>query len=214
MVDSGAEVNVIDREFAQTLKIETIASTTAAQAANKIPLDVFGQSKEPISVECLTETGSKMLYLGIVLIVNNLGVPCLLGEPAKLVNNIICLPRHKLILLASGPDVHYAKYDANEVKYTLARAPVHTILNPGDQLCYKLPEQFKAEAYVAVSPRPNTESWLSPTVAISNDCSVYLTNSSKWPVSVNKSEHLADIRSTKFASLPHSSPYPKASHDD
>ena len=214
LVDSGAEVNVFDRDFAVSLKIPIIASTISAQAANKVPLDVYGQSSQPVSVKCVTESGHIMLHLGIVLIVTNLGANCLLGEPAKECNNIICLPRHKLILIANGNEVQYAKYDSDESKYQLVRAVSDVKLNPGEQLKYKLPEEFLSESCVAVTPRQLTLDWLKPSLVPVLDNAVYLTNTSSTPVTIQKHSHLADIRSTVIVDAPQS-PLPRhATHED
>ena len=214
LVDSGAEVNVIDKDFAQKLQIQVVASKTVAQAANRIPLDVYGQTSEPINVQCMTDKGNKMLHLGVMLVVTNLGCPFLLGEPAKMTNNIICLPRQKLILLANGEDVQCANYDENGIKYTLVRAISNVVLNPGDQLQYKLPDEFQQEEYVAISPRPNSAHWLLPTILHPVDNIVYISNSTTFPVEIKKLSHLADIRSTILVSPVHISPFPQATHSD
>ena len=90
-----------------------------AQATNKLPLKVCGQMSIPVSVKCLTESGHIMLHLGIMLIVANLGVKCLLGEPAKRMNNIICFPRHKTVIVANGNEVHHVPYVLDKPKYSL-----------------------------------------------------------------------------------------------
>ena len=110
LIDSGAEVNVLDKDFAISLNIEIIKSSATAQAANRVPLQVYGQTSNPINLKCEAENGTAMLHLGIVLVVVGLGANCLIGEPAKESNNIICLPKHKLILIANGSDVKYTKY--------------------------------------------------------------------------------------------------------
>ena len=42
LVDSGAEVNVLDKKFAQTINLDIVPSKVSAQAADKIPLDIIG----------------------------------------------------------------------------------------------------------------------------------------------------------------------------
>ena len=101
-----------------------------------------------------------MINLGILLIVANLGTDCLLGEPAKQTNNIICLPRQKLILLASGDTLQYAKYEEPPLHYTLARTMSTTTIAPGESIQYKLPDAFASQECVAISPRPESLSWL------------------------------------------------------
>ena len=87
-----------------------INTTETALAANKLPLEIFGQTAKPFVAECITKNGNKMLHLGIVLVIANLGVSCIIGEPGKTRNNIICLPKQKIILLASENDVHQVPY--------------------------------------------------------------------------------------------------------
>ena len=214
LVDSGAEVNVLDADFANELNIQVISSRTTAQAANQLPLKVVGQTQQPITIQCLTESGMKPLYLGILLVVQNLGSPCLLGEPAKSVNNIICLPRHKLILLANGDDVQYAKYDCEDRGYVLARAISNVMLNPGDQIKYDLPPELSSETHVAVSPRSTSIQWLTPQILPVSNCSIYLTNSSDFPVPVQKHDHIADVRETKVMSTCQALPFSTPSNDD
>ena len=135
-----------------------------AQAANRVPLQVYGQTSNPINLKCEAENGTAMLHLGIVLVVVGLGANCLIGEPAKESNNIICLPKHKLILIANGPDVKYAKYANEERKYQLVRAVTNVTLKPGDQIQHPLPKEFEYESQLALSPRPDTLHWLQPGI--------------------------------------------------
>ena len=108
LIDSGAEVNALDRDFVSSLKIGITKSKESACAANKLPLDICGQTTEPVIIKCFTDSGHIMLNLGIVLVIANLGACCLLGEPAKQRNNIVCLPKHKIIVISNGGEVHYA----------------------------------------------------------------------------------------------------------
>ena len=93
LIDSGAEINVIDAITARNAGIEIIKTEEIAKAANHLPLDIIGQTAAPVTLKCPTEEGHQMLSLGILLVVNNLGVQCLIGEPGKQSNNIICLPK-------------------------------------------------------------------------------------------------------------------------
>ena len=152
---------MLDRDFALSLGINIKKSIETARSANKLPLDVFGQTCEPVEVECLLESGSVMLQLGIMLVIVNLGTQCLLGEPAKLRNNLICLPRHKMVVIAKGTEV---PYEQDKPKYSLIRAMSSTELKPGEQIKYKLPDFISLEPYVATTPRSQPSHWLSPTM--------------------------------------------------
>ena len=196
LVDSGAEVNVIDNTLATRLGIQIAHTHEIAQAANKLPLDVVGQSKNPISFHCLTLEGKKMIFLGIVLIVNNLGVDCLIGKPGKAENNIVCLPRKQMVILADGENVHSAPYYSDRPRYNLVRAISQVTLMPGDEITYELPADLSILHHVAIAPRKQTLSWLKPSIVEVHDGKVSLINSSKVPVLIPKNSHLADIRDT------------------
>jgi len=81
LIDSGAEVNELDKDFAMSLDIGMIKTKETALAANRLPLDVFGQTKAPVSFTCCARNGIVTLQLGIMLIVNGLGTSCIIGEP-------------------------------------------------------------------------------------------------------------------------------------
>ena len=123
---------MIDRKFAEDNGIGITNTNESARAVNKLPLDIVGQTSEPISIKCETDTGHVMIHLGVVLVIANLGISCLLGEPAKRRNNIVCLPRHQLILIASGDSVQSVKYASAKPKYSLIRAVTNVTLAPGD----------------------------------------------------------------------------------
>ena len=201
LIDSGAEVNVLDKSFAVSLGLGIINTTETALAANKLPLEIFGQTAKPFVAECITKNGNKMLHLGIVLVIANLGVSCIIGEPGKTRNNIICLPKQKIILLASENDVHQVPYSPEDHKYTLARAKANLILAPGEEIKFQLPDSLKLEEHLAVTPRAATSNWLQPSIVQPASGYVYLINSSQNDVPIQCGDHLADIRCTKTHDL-------------
>ena len=214
LIDSGAEINALDRDFALSLGINIKKSVETARSANKLPLDVFGQTCEPVEVECLLESGSIMLQLGIMLVIVNLGAQCLLGEPAKLRNNLICLPRHKMVVIAKGAEVQYVPYEQDKPKYSLIRATSSAELKPGEQIKYKLPDFISLETSVAITPRLQSSHWLTPTMQQPKDRSIFLTNSSCESVLIKKDDHLAEVRNSTTVDMP-IKPLPgKAIHPD
>ena len=202
LVDSGAEVNAIDKSLADSLKLGITSSTESVKAANQLPLEVYGQTREPLSVDCITEMGNVTLHLGIVLVIANLGTGCLIGEPAKKRNNIVCLPRHKLIIIANGNEVYYTPYENYTQKYSLVRTTTSLTLAPGESFQFQLPEQLKDEQYVSIIPRSTSVPWLQPSISQPVSGVIHLVNSSQQSVSLPKAVHVADIRDTTVADIP------------
>ena len=141
LVDSGAEVNVMEASVLHAANIGITKTKHLAKAANQLPLEICGQSESPITLMCSTDKGVKSIYLGLVLVVNNLGIDCLIGEPGKAANNIICLPRKKIIILAADDDVHQVPYLSHTPQHVLVRASNSINLEAGEQISYKLPEK-------------------------------------------------------------------------
>ena len=88
-------VNVLDKDFAVSLNIGIIQTNETALAANRLPLDVFGQTAAPVVIMCSSSHTTIKLYLGIVLIINGLGVDCLIGEPGKTGTILFVTPNRK-----------------------------------------------------------------------------------------------------------------------
>ena len=216
VVDSGAEINVIDITVARNAGVGIVKTSEIATAANQLPLDIHGRTSSPISLLCKTNEGSKMIYLGYVLVVNNLGIGCLIGEPGKAHNNIICLPRKKNIVLAGGDDIHNVPYYSETPGYTLARAVKSVILQPNEQIRYKLPDKLSTCSHVLITPRRNSVQWLTPGISEVVEGHVFLTNSALNEINIKKTEHMADIRETRefIANNGHEAPFQAVHHPD
>ena len=159
LVDSGAELNVLDKNFADLVKIGITDTKEVAHAANKLPLDVCGQTTAPVTIWCCSDSGDRMLHLGIMLVVANLGVDCLIGEPGKTLNNIVCLPKQQIVVLAIENDVCQVPYYSANQRYVLARATRSIMLQPGDEIEVDLPTDLQHLSHVHVTPRPQTIAW-------------------------------------------------------
>ena len=215
LIDTGAEINVLDKDFAISLGIGINRTNEKAHAANRLPLDVYGQTMEPVSIECETNLGFVSIHLGLMLVISNLGVKCLIGEPGKALNNLICLPKQKIVLFANENPSCYAPYMTQEQLYTLARTAKATTLDPGEQILYELPNNLKHLSHVVITPRVQTLSWLRPAVVETHHGAVYLTNSSSERVNLSKALHLADIRNTTSMEFPtRQAPSLSKSHPD
>ena len=202
IIDSGAEINVMEANILKQANIGISPSKELAKGVNQLPLEIVGQSAMPITLQCKTNKGYKWIHLGLVLAVHNLGVNCIIGEPGKAANNIICLPRKKIILLAGDNDVHETPYEIDGPQHALIRAVASISLQPGDQIKYKLPLHMANTENVIVTPRKEAQNWLAPRLLNVQNGHIYLTNSSESPVSIKKAAHLADARDTQVYSIP------------
>ena len=155
-----------------------------------------------------------MVHLGFVLIIANLGASCLLGEPAKKRNNIICLPKQKLVLLANGDEMQYAPYDTGNSKHSLVRALTNQAIAPGGQYTYALPDCFAYDDSVCVTPRSSSIEWLQPGTLTPSNGKIHLVNSSDKYVHLSKADHIADVRDVTIPDIPIKPISGRFAHDD
>ena len=59
LIDSGAEINVLDADIARQASIGIVKTYEIAQAASKLPLDICGQTSTPVNLQCITAEGIK-----------------------------------------------------------------------------------------------------------------------------------------------------------
>ena len=164
IIDEGAEVTAIDHNIAKEAGIAISNTNTGAKAAGAQSLSIIGQSLHPVTANVLNLRVPVTINLGHCLIIKNLGTPVLIGQPTKISHKIVTLPHLNQI---NFEDIHNVKHT---IKYPLS-APSEfiqshackienkrSILYPGDELIYKLPQKFKNVKHVSFSPRPLLQS--------------------------------------------------------
>ena len=75
-----------------------------------LKMNVSGQTKEDIILNCNFGHTSVPIFLGKVIVVPNLGCDMLLGEPAKKDNRIITVPHEKTIYIHYNGDIFKTPY--------------------------------------------------------------------------------------------------------
>ena len=198
MMDSGAEVNLIEeRECLRLqLKIKPTAQK-ASMADGASPLKVIGEVK----FMCYKDHHA-LKFSGLV--VKNLNCPILAGMPFLVINDVFIRPKENSIYLGDCCKFkNKSKYVSGSVgscKATILKVPQKVCLLPGDELIVNIPENFKNKE-IAIEPRvisqcnsDNTE-WLSCHTTITGDNGeIKVTNSSTNPVLLKKNEQFAQIR--------------------
>ena len=97
ILDEGSEINCLDEGFAIRSNIVFIPTTCKALAAGKSEMKLVGQTLEDVKLS-LQETNKNIVWdLGKAVVVSNLGVDILIGEPGKADNKISTIPHKKLI---------------------------------------------------------------------------------------------------------------------
>ena len=186
LIDSGAEINVIDENVAKSANIGIVNTKETAIAANKLPLAIKGQTDVEVIMKCPTNQGHKMLNLGFMLVVGQLGVSCLIGQPGIEQNNIVSLPKQKLFILAGDKSLQQVPYFYPNGNHALVRSLQSTTLQPEEDMVYNLPCPLAQSSHVMVTPRINSLPWIKPAIYEVINGSINLKNSSNKLVNIKK----------------------------
>ena len=96
-IDEGSEVNCMDESFAMKNTITFVPTTCKATAAGCSTMTLAGQTKDNIILNITHNKRVATVHVGKMIIVKNLGVDILLGEPGKVDNSIVTIPHLKLV---------------------------------------------------------------------------------------------------------------------
>ena len=147
VIDEGSELVVIDFEFTKKAKIPIEKSNQKAKSADNKSMSIVGQTKYPLQVLVKGTRVPLKINLGQCVVISNLGCPILIGQPAKIANEIVTYP-HKFKI--EMKDVHG---DKHSLSYPLPPPPETVIsetlknvapivIYPDESISYTLSNQF------------------------------------------------------------------------
>ena len=198
-IDEGSEINVIDHNFCLRWKIKFTPTLHSARAAGSSSMPVKGQTVDDVVLRLVDCVSPIKWTLGRCIVVENLGVNLLIGEPGKLDNCIRTDPLRRVVetLDIKGRSIIVNYSDKAHKKSALIRATTSQTLYVGDSLQIQVPRELKSEKCLSIHPHKGNQ-WLSPTLSQSLGNNVILKNSSKLPVFIKKGEHLAELRAMSY----------------
>ena len=169
-LDTGATSNMIRESSARLFGFPiTPASQMARQADGVTPMDVTGE------VHCTLTRGDKSFELD-ALVVRQLDVDILAGNPFMVRNDIAVRPAHRKIIIGGSDVVHYGMTSrhipqptARRTQASLLRCPERTIVFPGEYIQLDTPIESDPDAVWALEPRLDSPS------------NLHLKPASAWP---------------------------------
>ena len=203
-LDTGATSNMIRESSARLFGFPiTPASQMARQADGVTPMDVTGE------VHCTLTRGDKSFELD-ALVVRQLDVDILAGNPFMVRNDIAVRPAHRKIIIGGSDVVHYGMTSrhipqptARRTQAFLLRCPERTVVFPGEYIQLDTPIESDPDAVWALEPRLDSPSnlhlkpasaWPRPQNISSVDNAVRVPNTTNSPILLKKGEQLCQIR--------------------
>ena len=202
-IDEGSELNCVDADLIHRLKLQIIPTVTGARSAGSFKMKIEGKTKQPVLLDIVTPDGNARINLGCCLVVKNLGVEVLIGQPGKFNHQIVTMPHSSTMSFKDmDGDSHCCPtLDGDLLKNALVpksimRVEEDTYVFPGEKLTHRLPQTFKTFSQIVVTPREALSSkGVEGTFAkMPPDGCFHFPNNSKQIWFFKKHTQLADAR--------------------
>ena len=92
IIDEGSELNCIDAKLIHSANISLHISDVGAKSAGNFKMKILGQTKQDVIISIIAPKVQAMLNMGICVVIENLGVDMLIGQPAKVTHEIVTKP--------------------------------------------------------------------------------------------------------------------------
>ena len=212
LIDSGAESNLIQLDYARSIGADILKTKTkASQADGKSNLRIVG------------EVHLNFQRYPHVFKFNGLVAECLkdkviAGIPFQSMNDVYVRPAKKTIHIGDKEVINYnatrSSRCSNRSTAIILRVPRQTTLLPGDMINIPVPDDLKYEDQVAVEPRCISPSlsgekisnmWLKPQIITTKGDYLELKNTTDRPVLLKKHEQVANVRpvTSSYDNLPY-----------
>ena len=198
VIDEGSEINCIDHTFAIRNKIAYLPTKCTAYAAGSTNIRLEGETSVNVDTKVVGVKTFITLHLGKMIVVKNLGVDILIGEPGKKDNLIVTFPHKRMVQLrADNGDVIKVPYrnkfeDVNGVHH--CKSTVNVVIYPGQSVAVKLPIHLRSLTHAFVVPvNQDKYSWIQPKNMQVNDGSIQIRNDGTEVVRLSRQEHFATL---------------------
>ena len=196
-IDEGAEVSCVNLDIAKKLKLPITKTSCAPVAANKSPMRAIGETASNLYATVKQSRVNPIINLGNILVISNLGVDLLIGQPTKVDTEMVSVPHKRLVYFRDingfNMKVPYYTTTAGH-SYMSYRPQNRTVMYPKEEIEITLPDSFTNARKVCVVPRSNHD-WLQPQILDNNRNKIKIKNNSLSLQFIDNTSPLVDIRS-------------------
>ena len=196
IIDGGAEVNCLDLDLVERLKIPYIPTDLRAEAVGEQQIDLAGVTSTDFIFHA-DFYGKPAIPINMqrAAVVRNLGSDTLVGEPAKRKNRLDVLSHEELVTIRYKGEKYVQQYHFPHKRlFRVARAKFTEIIEPGRSWTCKIPRQLQGEIFL-VAVRRNHPVWFKQGLYTAHEGEISLKNITDLPVSIRRKECPAEIRS-------------------
>ena len=164
VIDEGSEISAINSEVVEALNIPISRTVESAQAAGSQHLKIIGKTSQDVILSKTVHSSKIKWNLGQCLIIQNLGCELLIGEPAKMKNEINTHPvtknistvdvdDNKVVLSYTSSDQSMHLSDSNrnheEQQHTVRFAKAQSVY-PNDTVSVCVPKALSNQTDILV----------------------------------------------------------------
>ena len=137
-IDEGSEINCIDYAAAISNNVPFTATRQTAAGAGSTKMTLMGETVSNVRLQVCSKKHDIKWDLGKAIIVKNLNVPILIGEPGKKDNMIVTIPQEAILTkdvsgkLTSLPYHAPRGHPSGFTKTFLISVPKNTVLYPSE----------------------------------------------------------------------------------
>ena len=184
IIDEGSELNCIDFKYAIICRIQLGNSELIARSAGNHNMQVKGQAKDDVQIKVLSTGDGACMNLGKCVVIDNLGVDLLIGQPAKIKHEITTKPHlDEVVFKDTGGNIHTcnsSQHHGSEIPAEVLRVKQCMSIYPGEMWTSQLSQKFSCVRKVLVSPRREAQNvGMVPTfLSVSKDGLIHIPNNS------------------------------------
>ena len=195
-IDEGSELNCIDADLALKASMEHIPTNCKAKSAGNMKMTIIGETKKNIVLTVHHPSAMVTWNLGKCIVVQNLGVQILIGEPAKLDNQIVTKPHLKVVESKDddGNKVIIPYFSWKDKERSLLKAVQSVTIFPDEVINHPVPTHLCLEKEIAITPtREAPVNFVEAGILKVRNGEIELRNCTNKPVFVKKNSCIADI---------------------
>ena len=194
VVDSGAELNCLDLQFAQDMKIPFRPTNAGATSAGLHKIPLVGVTTSDFVFWVDFRGRSIPVNLQHAVVVDALGSDVLLGEPAKQHNSIETRATNKTISIRYDGQIWVRKYlDHSRKSYSVARVPSGRSIYDGEQLRLPVPANSGDRVFL-LTPKKEDRHWFPPGFYEADKKVITVTSHSSEPIQLSRSKPVGELR--------------------
>ena len=195
IVDSGAELNCLNLQFAREMGIEFGETESEATAIGENKIQLAGVTKSDVIIYSDFNGRTIPIDLQRAAVINALGADVIIGEPAKQSSGLETNSRRKNITIRYDGQILAKPYlSVSSRVYEVARVCRSIILPPGDGCRVPVPQGLAGERILLFASRRDTPAGLSSGYKTVRDGHFEITNISNEPIQLWKSKPVGEVR--------------------